>query len=114
MSIDRIENRYLYSQYIAEKNLIQDKYGNGFQIELNPLFHGTSGDSVESICRYGFNRSYAGKNATAFGRGVYFATSSSYSHNFTDIGKGKKVGHMFLCRVLVGTYALGKFLEPIF
>jgi len=95
-----------------------NKYSIGSQIEYN-LFHGTSGDSVENISKFGFNRSYTGKNATAFGKGVYFARFASYSHNYTDIKRGgimrgRRIGHMFLCRVLVGTFALGKFRIDFF
>ena len=32
---------------------------------------------------YGFNRSFAGKNATVYGRGVYFARDASYSTSQT-------------------------------
>ena len=48
-----------------------------------------------------------GKNATAFGRGVYFAKNSSYSHGYTDKRSGKVKGHMFLANVLVGSIAQG-------
>jgi hypothetical protein len=43
------------------------------------LFHGTSPDAVEDIVRHGFNRSYCGKNATTYGKGVYFAKDASYA-----------------------------------
>jgi hypothetical protein len=104
--MDRIENRFLYTQYASYKELLMNKYTIGSQIEYN-LFHGTSDDSVKNISKNGFDRSYAGKNATAYGKGVYFARFASYSHNYTDITKGKPVGHMFLCRVLVGSWTLG-------
>ena len=113
LSIDRIENRYLYNQYMLEKEHFENKNINRFEIEHN-LFHGTSGDCVPSITKSGFNRSYAGKNASSYGKGVYFACSASYSHNYTDIKRGKSVGHMFLCRVLVGDYTLGKFRIDFF
>ena len=40
------------------------------------LFHGATSDSIPKICEQGFNRSYSGKNATLFGRGVYFAADA--------------------------------------
>ena len=87
-----------------------NKYIPGSQIEYY-LFHGTSGDCDEDIYKLGFNRSFAGKNTSGFGNDVHFAVHftrfASYSHNYTDITKGKPVGHMFLCRVLVGSWALG-------
>ena len=94
---------------MAQKEFFQTKYGLQWPIEKT-LFHGTNEDSVENIWRTGFNRSYAGKNATAFGRGVYFATNSCYSHHYTDIRKGKFFGHMFVCNVLIGKYAVGKII----
>ena len=41
------------------------------------LFHGTDEDTVKKIVQQGFNRSFAGKNATAYGKGVYFARDAS-------------------------------------
>ena len=43
------------------------------------LFHGTDEATVPKITQQGFNRSFCGKNATAFGKGVYFARDSAYS-----------------------------------
>ena len=37
------------------------------------LFHGCPGDIVPKILQQGFNRSFCGKNATFYGKGVYFA-----------------------------------------
>lgn len=89
---------------------LQKYYANKYGIDkLNEkrLFHGTNKDCIESIWKQGFNRSYAGKNATAFGHGVYFATQSSYSHKFTDIGKNLAEGHMFLSKVMTGNIMIG-------
>ena len=38
------------------------------------LFHGTEKATIPKI-----NRSFCGKNATAYGKGVYFAVGASYS-----------------------------------
>ena len=94
--------------------MLLNKYIPGSQIEYN-LFHGTSADSVENISKFGFNRSFSGKNASdGFENdvhyAVHFARFASYSHNYTDIVmRGQSIGHMFLCRVLVGNYTLCKF-----
>ena len=112
LSLDRIENKFLYTQYVSYKEFLQSKYTKTSQIEHN-LFHGTSGDCVENISKFGFNRSFAGKNANDFADddvhfAVHFARFASYGHIYTDIKRtGKPVGHMFLCRVLVGSWALG-------
>lgn len=69
----------------------------------NLLFHGTTHEAAESIAREGFNRSYCGKNATAFGRGVYFAIDSFYSANqMYSPPKDDGTSVMFLGRVLIG------------
>ena len=47
------------------------------RVERVWLFHGTDEDTVPKITSMGFNRSFCGKNATAYGKGVYFATNSS-------------------------------------
>ena len=41
------------------------------------LFHGTDQDTVPKIYQQGFNRSFCGKNATMYGKGVYFARVSA-------------------------------------
>ena len=62
VSIHRIQNKRLYIQYVTHKEEFVKKYGNNTN-ELR-LFHGTAFSSVENIWKSGFNRSYAGKNAT--------------------------------------------------
>lgn len=114
ISIQRVENRFLYTQYKSLQAYYMEKYGAD-KLNEKRLFHGTNSDCLESIWKAGFNRSYAGKNATAFGQGVYFASQSSYSHGFTDITrKGQKVGHMFLAKVMVGNYVLGNIFFCLF
>ncbi len=54
----------------------------------------------------GFNRSFCGKNATMYGKGVYFARDASYSSNYTS-PDAQGVHFMFLCRVVVGEYCQG-------
>ena len=45
-------------------------------------------------------------SATAYGRGVYFATTSSYSHGYAQPGQqGHR--HMFLAEVITGEYCQG-------
>lgn len=43
------------------------------------LWHGTNADVMDKIMQQGFNRSFCGKNATMYGKGVYFARDASYS-----------------------------------
>ncbi|XP_007175686.2 protein mono-ADP-ribosyltransferase PARP14 [Balaenoptera acutorostrata] len=104
--IERIQNPELWKHYQTKKNNMDAK--NGQLINEKLLFHGTDADSVTLVNGKGFNRSYAGKNATAFGKGTYFAVSAHYSANDTysrpDIN-GKK--RMYYVRVLTGSYTVG-------
>nr|XP_031536359.1 protein mono-ADP-ribosyltransferase PARP14 isoform X2 [Vicugna pacos] len=104
--IERIQNPDLWKNYQTKKNNMDAK--NGQVINEKLLFHGTDVESVPLVNGKGFNRSYAGKNATAFGKGTYFAVNASYSANDTysrpDMS-GRK--HMYYVRVLTGIYTRG-------
>ena len=82
---------------------------NGDQGKVNEkrLFHGTSPSSVEAICKNNFDWRLNGKNATAYGKGSYFAVKASYSHSYTT-EDGKKSRFMFLAKVLAGSYIKGE------
>ncbi|NXR93835.1 PAR14 polymerase, partial [Hypocryptadius cinnamomeus] len=105
--IERVQNQYLWKNYQIKKCEIDKKNGNKNNERL--LFHGTSQESLTLINKQGFNRSYAGMNAANFGNGTYFAVNASYSANNhyskPDLN-GKK--YMYLARVLVGEYSLGR------
>nr|XP_035129922.1 protein mono-ADP-ribosyltransferase PARP14 isoform X5 [Callithrix jacchus] len=104
--IERIQNPDLWNSYQAKKNTMDAK--NGQTLNEKQLFHGTDADSVPHVNRNGFNRSYAGKNAVAFGKGTYFAVHASYSASDTysrPDGNGRK--HMYYVRVLTGIYTCG-------
>ncbi|XP_024625061.1 poly [ADP-ribose] polymerase 14 isoform X5 [Neophocaena asiaeorientalis asiaeorientalis] len=92
--IERIQNPELWKHYQTKKNNMDAK--NGQLINEKLLFHGTDADSVTLVNGKGFNRSYAGKNATAYGKGTYFAVSAHYSASDTysrPDANGKKQGH---------------------
>ena len=61
LQIERVQNKTLYQQFIAKKKLMDDTNPPGMKNE-RPLWHGFSEDAKNSICSYGFNRSYCGKN----------------------------------------------------
>lgn len=67
VSIQRIQNKRLFIQYQTHKEEFCKKYAS-ITYERT-LFHGTNEDCVEKIWKNGFNRSYAGKNATMYGKG---------------------------------------------
>ncbi|XP_023557992.1 poly [ADP-ribose] polymerase 14 [Octodon degus] len=104
--IERIQNSDLWNSYQAKKKTMDAK--NGQHINEKLLFHGTDADSLPHVNRNGFNRSYAGKNAVAYGKGTYFAVNANYSAQDTysrPDAQGKK--HMYYVRVLTGIYTTG-------
>ncbi|VFV33379.1 poly polymerase 14 [Lynx pardinus] len=104
--IERIQNPDLWNSYQTKKKAMDAKYGH--KNNEKQLFHGTDVDSVPHVNRNGFNRSYAGKNAVAYGKGTYFAVNARYSASDTysrPDKNGKK--HMYYVRVLTGTYTRG-------
>lgn len=104
--IERIQNPSLWQHYQTKKKTMDHKNG---QIQNEKwLFHGTDAGSLPHVNQHGFNRSYAGKNATAYGKGTYFAVQALYSANDTysrPDANGKK--HMYYVRVLTGLYTRG-------
>lgn len=104
--IERIQNPALWRRYQAYKKSMDEKNGN-VRNEKH-LFHGTEASSLPQLNSNGFNRSYAGKNATAYGKGTYFAVKASYSacdtYSRPDTN-GRK--YMYYVRVLTGNYTNG-------
>ena len=82
---------------------------NTSRLERVWLFHGTDEGTVPKIVNQGFNRAFCGKNATAYGKGVYFARDADYSAQ-PQYARPNSSGvcQMFLCRCVVGEYCLGK------
>ncbi|ELK18092.1 Poly [ADP-ribose] polymerase 14 [Pteropus alecto] len=104
--IERIQNPSLWESYQTQKRIMDTKNRN--ITNERQLFHGTDADSLPHVNQHGFNRSYAGKNAVAYGKGTYFAVNASYSANNTysrPDANGKK--HMYYVRVLTGVYTRG-------
>ncbi|KAG7317400.1 hypothetical protein KOW79_019698 [Hemibagrus wyckioides] len=106
IQVEKLTNRLLYSQYLLKKADMEQKVRGDVE---RTLYHGTSESSVKEICIHGFNRSFCGKNATAFGQGVYFAVKSSYSISDT-YSPHNADGHkfIFVARVLTGEFTQGK------
>ena len=84
------------------------KTGGQKRIFLNEkrLFHGTSPETVEAICKQNFDWRLHGKNATVYGEGSYFALNASYSDAYAkeDVNSCR---FMFVAKVLVGYYTKG-------
>jgi len=114
-SIQRNQNPMLFNMCNTYRQMVLRREGRNpdmFDGVLERyLFHGTDCDTAKKIAAHGFNRSYAGTaNAAAFGRGTYFARNASYSDRDTYTPKDKD-GYktMFLCKVTVGTFAVGGY-----
>ncbi|XP_033102427.1 uncharacterized protein LOC117105410 [Anneissia japonica] len=79
---------------------------NGFDKELQ-LFHGTTEESVDDICRENFDFRLSGTRAGAvYGQGAYFARKASYSNHYAG-ADAHNIKKMFVARVLVGRYTFG-------
>ena len=70
------------------------------------LFHGTTPDVIDAICKQNFDHRMRGKNGTVYGEGSYFAVKASYSNNYSS-QSGEKTRFMFLASVLTGECKLG-------
>ena len=85
--------------------LVNNQSGN---VERRWLFHGTTSAVIPKIVKQGFNRAFAGRNAVAFGKGVYFARDAAYSsHSSYSTPDSNGIQRMFLCRVAVGDWCRG-------
>ncbi|XP_051779119.1 protein mono-ADP-ribosyltransferase PARP14-like isoform X1 [Erpetoichthys calabaricus] len=105
ISIERIQNVFLWKAFDIKRSQLKDKNG---QAELNEmqLFHGTDKDACDSIDKNGFNRSLAGQNGTVYGHGVYFAKNSQYSVAYSPADQQGR-HYMYLAQVLIGRYTVG-------
>ncbi|KAH0621327.1 hypothetical protein JD844_022484 [Phrynosoma platyrhinos] len=104
--IERIQNPYYWQAYQIKKQEMDAKNGHTNNERL--LFHGTASTSLTLINNSGFNRSYAGMHAAAYGNGTYFAVNASYSaHDTYSKPDANRKKYMYLARVLVGEYCVG-------
>ncbi|XP_067844267.1 uncharacterized protein [Heptranchias perlo] len=108
VKIERLQNLCLWKNYMIKKQLLEEKNPVGTNNE-RILFHGTAPDTLDSINHHGFNRSYAGRNATMYGNGTYFAIDANYSaqetYSRSDLNGFK---YIYRARVLTGVYCRGQ------
>lgn len=78
----RIQNQRLWDKYMLTRTHMAEDLGET-QLNERRLFHGTSYDVVPAICEEGFDWRLCGKNATAYGKGAYFARDATYSHDYS-------------------------------
>ncbi|CAM2095518.1 protein mono-ADP-ribosyltransferase TIPARP-like [Caretta caretta] len=108
LRIYRIRNDALWKKYSSRK----ERMSSGLSAQEKRLlerhlFHGTSADNVASICRENFNPRLSGKHGAHYGHGSYFSSYAHCSHNFA-LANHAGHRHMFLAKVLVGKWALGR------
>uniref|UniRef100_H2ZC15 Poly [ADP-ribose] polymerase n=1 Tax=Ciona savignyi TaxID=51511 RepID=H2ZC15_CIOSA len=103
--IERIQNPKLYKHYELNKSDVKEHMKSAEPVERE-LFHGTSQQDAEKICGDGFDRNFAGKNATMYGKGSYFAVNSSYSVNYAR-NSGSSTCCVFLANVITGDFCQG-------
>jgi poly [ADP-ribose] polymerase 10/14/15 len=111
--VERVQNLPLWQSYaIKRKNVLERENAlssSNQRFERIWLFHGTDEDTCGKIQEQGFNRSFCGKNATAYGKGVYFARDSTYAARPAyAVPDANGVQRMFACRVLIGQYCQGE------
>ncbi|XP_038587306.1 protein mono-ADP-ribosyltransferase PARP14 isoform X2 [Micropterus salmoides] len=109
MKIERLQNVHLRRAYEVQKKNISDKNVQVGGAGEKLLYHGTTQENCDSIMKTGFNRRFAGQNATAYGHGTYFAVNASYSAHPTyskPAVDGSQL--MFVARVLTGIYTQGQ------
>ena len=99
ISIDRIQNQWLWQRYFQHKEMIREK--NKSAVNEMELFHGTSSNDPKSIysSEEGFDMRYSASGK--WGQGNYFAVNASYSNGYAYKDSS---GHsqMFLAKVLTG------------
>lgn len=109
VSLSRVQNVAMWQSYAVKKITMMNRTGARSNWERHTLFHGTDEDTAKKIIQQGFNRNFSGLNATAYGKGVYFARDAKYSSSQRYARPNRAgVQSMFLCRVLVGEYCFGR------
>lgn len=107
IKILRVQNPFLWEKYKRKKEYMSRRMSEMDRLlSERHLFHGTSADVVEGICKHNFDPRVCGKHATMFGQGSYFARKAVYSHNFSKRSP-KGVHCMFLAKVLTGRFTGG-------
>ncbi|XP_056223198.1 protein mono-ADP-ribosyltransferase TIPARP-like isoform X1 [Seriola aureovittata] len=108
ISIQQVQNVLHWDKYQRHKAHMQKLYTMSKEPLERHLFHGTTKDASEDICHNNFDPRLAGVNGTSLGFGTYFATTASFSNNFSAKGRSDQLRHMFLAKVLVGKVSVGR------
>lgn len=111
-SVFRVQNPTLYRQYTIAKEALRTKYIGKPEIvknlERRKIFHGTTERNVSEINSAGFDRSFCGRNKTAFGKGVYFARDLSYSCDRAySPPNSQRIKYVYIVKALLGVSTQG-------
>ena len=99
VSVQRVQNQYLWERFIHHKGMIEQM--NGRQANEMELFHGTSNNDPQQIydSKEGFDMRFSASGM--WGQANYFAVNANYSNSYAYCLKnGQK--QMFLAKVLTG------------
>lgn len=97
ISVERVQNLAMWQSYVVKRQTIcyrehfDSSSGPGSaayqkaldRFERKWLWHGSNAEVMNKILQQGFNRSFCGKNATAYGKGVYFARDGKFRRSGT-------------------------------
>jgi Poly(ADP-ribose) polymerase catalytic domain len=121
LKVERIQHLAMWQTYVVKRKIVCSRMPGHVggdeatkkealhRFERKWLFHGTTKEVMDKILQQGFNRSFCGKNATAYGKGVYFARDASYSADTTySVPDSQGKQYVMACRVVVGEYCKGK------
>ncbi|XP_033095938.1 protein mono-ADP-ribosyltransferase PARP12-like [Anneissia japonica] len=104
--LERVQNETCWDLYSRQKEVMMKKNPSK-PVQERLLFHGTTPEKVEDICRDNFDFRLSGTRVGAvYGQGAYFASTSKYSDSYAE-ADGYNVKKMFVARVLVGSYTTG-------
>ena len=78
VKVEHVQNLTQRQLYQGHKVMVESRRHRNHANEKR-LFHGTERDTIPKVNRNSFNMSFCGNNATAYGKGVYFAVDASYS-----------------------------------
>lgn len=101
MFIDKVLEPCFEAEYTALKASMKEP-------NEQLLFHGTTEESARSILESGFDPTL--NRRAAYGKGVYFSSSASYSKDYMDVNTrtiGFELSYMLITSVLVGRMAQG-------
>ena len=106
VGVQRVQNLAMWQSYVVKRQTIcyREKFDSSSgpgspayqraleRFERKWLWHGTNAEVMDKILQQGFNRSFCGKNATAYGKGVYFARDGKSrglcrEHLYTNVHK---------------------------